>query len=49
MNLSRSILPRVNLFGKDVEVLVQKTYARWRARLGRRAPGDRWLIWLISK
>ena len=32
ISFSRSILPRVNLSCKDVEILVEKTYARWRAR-----------------
>ena len=41
-----SILPRVNLFCNDVEILVHKTYARWRACSGQRAAGDRWLKWL---
>ena len=49
--LSRSILPKVKLSCRDVEVLVEKTYGRWRARSGLRpdkaggrlAAADRWL------
>ena len=51
INLSRSILLRVNLSCKDVEIVVEKAYAPWRARSSLlldksdrwRAPGDRWL------
>ena len=51
ISFSHSILLRVNLSRRDIEILVKKTYARWRAHSGlqlytadrRRAPGDRWL------
>ena len=51
ISFSLSILLRMHFFCRDIEIVVEKTYARWRAhsdrRLykagGRRAPGDRWL------
>ena len=51
ISFSHSILLRVNFSRRDIEIIVKKTYARWRAHLGlrlykaggRRAPGDRWL------
>ena len=36
----------MNFLCKDVEILVEKTHAQWRACSERRAPGDRWLKWL---
>ena len=51
ISFSRSILLRMNFSCRDIEIVVKKTYVRWRAHSGlrlymaggRRAPGDRWL------
>ena len=57
ISFSRSILLKMNFSCRDIEIVVKKTYVRWRAHSGlrlfeaggRRAPGDRWLKYNFQK